>query len=48
MSTLPTDPNFVFEVHQRQDSLFGEMEKRLYEVARESHVGQPGNRYGVQ
>ena len=36
MSTLPTDPNFVFEVHQRQDSLFGEMEKRLYEVARES------------
>src|SRR6185436_12816398 len=36
MSTLPTDPNFVFEVHQRQDSLFGEMEKRLYEAARES------------
>jgi universal stress protein A len=36
LSALPTDPNFVFEVHQRQDLLYEAMEKRLYEMTRES------------
>jgi nucleotide-binding universal stress UspA family protein len=36
LSALPTDPNFVFEVHQRQDLLYEDMEKRLHEMTRES------------
>jgi universal stress protein A len=36
LSALPTDPNFVFEVHQRQDLLYEDMEKRLQEMTRKS------------
>jgi len=36
LSALPTDPNFVFAVHQSQDLLYEDLEKRLYEMTRES------------
>jgi universal stress protein A len=36
LSALPTDPNFVFEVHQRQHLLHEALEKRLHEMTRES------------
>jgi len=36
LSALPTDPNYVFEMHQRQDLLYQDMEKRLHEMTRES------------
>lgn len=36
LSALPTDPNFVLEVHQRQDLLYEDLEKRLYAMTRES------------
>ena len=35
LSALPTDPNFVFEVHQRQDLLYEDVKERLYELTRE-------------
>jgi len=36
LSALPTDPNFIFAVHQSQDLLYEDLEKRLYEMTRES------------
>ena len=36
LSAFPTDPNYDIEVHQRQDLLYADMEKRLYEMTRES------------
>jgi universal stress protein A len=36
LSGLSSDPNFVFEVHQRHDLLHEDMEKRLFEMTRES------------
>jgi nucleotide-binding universal stress UspA family protein len=36
IAAVPTDPNFIFEVHQRQDLLYEDMEKRLSEMTRES------------
>ena len=43
LSALPTDPNFVLEMHQRQDVLYEDMKKRLCEMTRESQDrGMPG------
>jgi len=36
LSPLPTDPNLVFEAHQRQEVLYEDMKRRLHELTRES------------